>query len=84
MKIFREGWQWANEQMVSIQGFFSGFVTIGGYGKWLKGINIVLILICPTAALVRRDLAKVCTVPVLLVNTTLYAVNAGVDKVVIS
>ena len=38
----------------------------------------------PDAALVRRDLAKVCTVPVLLVNTTLYAVNAGVDKVVIS
>jgi len=42
--IFREGWQWADEQIVKfwlvairitvwIQGLFSGFVTIGRYGK---------------------------------------------------
>jgi len=42
--IFREGWQWANEQIIKfwlvairitvwIQGFFSRFVTIGRYRK---------------------------------------------------
>jgi len=38
----------------------SGFVTIGIYGKWLTMIRQL-------AALVRRALAEVCTVPVLLV-----------------
>ena len=52
---------------VWIQGLFSGFVTIGRYGKWLLDINLLLILICQTAALIRRALAEVCAVPVLLV-----------------
>jgi len=50
-----------------IQGLFSGFVIIGRYGKWLTDINLLLILIREMAALVRRALAEVCTVPVLLV-----------------
>jgi len=45
-EILREGWQWLNEQMIKflvaiwitvwIQGLFSGFVTIGTYGKWYQ------------------------------------------------
>ena len=50
---------------VWIQGLFSGFVTTGRYGKWLTHINLLLILIHQIAALVRRALAEVCTVPVL-------------------
>jgi len=49
-------------------GIVFGFVTIGRYGKWSTDINLLLILIRQTAALVRRALAKVCTVPVLLVR----------------
>ena len=49
-------------------GIVFGFVTIGRYGKWLTDINLLLILIRQTAALVRRALAKVCTVPELLVR----------------
>ena len=52
-----------------IQGLFSGFVTIGSYGKWLTDINLLLILIRQMAALVRRALAEVCPVPVPLVMT---------------
>jgi len=52
---------------VWIQGCFSGFVTIGRYGKWLTDINLLLILIRQLAALIRRALAEVCTVPVILV-----------------
>ena len=37
------------------------------YGKWLTDINLLLILIRWMAALVKRALAEVCTVPVLLV-----------------
>ena len=47
-----------------IQGLFSGFVTIGRYGKWLTDINLLLILICQMAALVKCAMADVCTVPV--------------------
>jgi len=47
MKVFRECWQWANEQMIVlvtiqitiwIQGLFSRFVfvTTGKYGKWYQ------------------------------------------------
>jgi len=57
---------------VWIQGLFSGFVTIGRYGKWSTDM---LILIHQMAALVRRTLAEVCTVPVLLVyiyESTVY------------
>ena len=46
----------------------SGFVTIGRYEKSLTDINLLLILICQMAALVRRALAELCTVPVLLVS----------------
>jgi len=45
-EIFREGWQWANEQMIKflvailftiwMQGLFSRFVTIGRYVKWYQ------------------------------------------------
>jgi len=45
-EIFRESWQWASEKMIKIllairitvwkQGSFSGFVTIGKYGKWYQ------------------------------------------------
>jgi len=51
MKIFRQGWQWANEQMVK-------FWWRSGSQIWIR-IRI--------AALVRRALTEVCTVPVLLV-----------------
>jgi len=39
--------------------------TIGRYGKWLTDINLLLMLILQIAAVVRRALAEVCTVPVL-------------------
>ena len=68
---------------VCIHGLFSRFVTIGRYGKWLTDINLLLhpfILIRQMAAeviiiaisrdiatLVRRALAEVCTVSMLLV-----------------
>ena len=76
-EIFREGWQWANEQMIRFgsdpdhrlnTGLFSGFVTIGRYGKWLTDINLLLILIRQMAALVKRALAEIRTVPVLPVS----------------
>ena len=35
----------ANRITVWIQGLFSGFVTVGRYGKWLTDINLLLILI---------------------------------------
>ena len=44
---------------VWIQGLFSGFVTIGRYGKSLRDINLLLILIRQMAALVRRALVEV-------------------------
>ena len=47
---------------------FSGFVTIGRYGKWLTDINLLLILIRQMAALVKRALAEIRTVPVLPVS----------------
>jgi len=40
----------------------------GRYGKWLTDINLLVILIGQIAALVRRALAEVCTVPVLSVK----------------
>jgi len=63
---------------VGIQGLFSGFVTIGRYDKWLTDKSAAAsshssILIRQMAGqtdivtLVRRALAKVCTVTVLLV-----------------
>jgi len=55
---------------------FSGFVTIGRYGKWLRDVNLLLILIRQMAALVRRALAEVCTVPVLLVYNSVNKTEA--------
>jgi len=77
-EIFKKGRQWVNEQhwlnlaviriTVWIQGLFSRFVTIGRYGKCLTDINLLLILIRQMAVLVRRGLAEVRTVPVLLID----------------
>jgi len=53
-EIFREGWQWANEQMIK-------FWRRSGSGIWIR-IRIRIRI----AILARRALAKVCTVPVLL------------------
>jgi len=70
--IFREDWQWASEQMIKFQwrsGSASGYrnvFRIRHYWKIRKVVN-GLILIRQMAALVRRALAEVCTVPVLLV-----------------
>jgi len=58
-----------------IQGLFSGFVNIGRYGKWLTDLNLLLMLIRQMAALVRRALAEVYTVPVLLVTAFLAVVH---------
>jgi len=55
-------------QFSSPSALFSGFVTIGRYGKCLMDINLLLALICQMAALVKRALAEVSTVPVLLVT----------------
>jgi len=63
-----------------IQGFFSGFVPIGRYGKWLTDINLLVILIRHMATLVRRALAEVCTVPVLLVITVIKLVMTTVSN----
>ena len=52
--------------IVWIQGLFSGLVTTGRYGKWLTDINLLLILTHQKAALIRRALAEVFTVPLLL------------------
>jgi len=62
---------WRSEFTVWIQGMVSGFVAIGRYKTSLTDINLLLILICQMAALVRRTLAEVCTVPVLLVMIAL-------------
>jgi len=58
-EIFREGWQWANEQMVKFWWRSGSQIRIR-FRIWI-GIRI------RTATLVRRALVEVCTVPVLLV-----------------
>ena len=74
--IFREGWQWASEQTLKFRwrsgsppGWRDCFRIrhCWGFGKWLTGINLLLIQIRPMASLRGRALAEVCTVPVLLV-----------------
>ena len=70
-EIFSEGWQWANEQMIK---FRWQSISPSGYRdcfpdtlqKVINGHSFILIR--QMAALVRRALVKVCTVPVLLVN----------------
>ena len=52
-EIFKEGWQWASEQMMKF---------------WWRSVSGIRIWIwIRIAALVRRALTEVCTVPVLLV-----------------
>ena len=53
------------------------------YGKWLTDINLLLILIRQMTALVRRALADVCTVPVLLVYLFYYLHEGGYVFVVV-
>ena len=55
--------------------FFFAFVIIGRYGKWLTDINLLLVMIRQMAALVRRALAEVCTVLVLLVEVLVDVVT---------
>ena len=61
-----------------IQGLFSGFVTIGRYGKWyqptaLRDAALACIAIATMTSLRHRALAEVYTVPVLLIeNRTLH------------
>jgi len=55
-EIFREGWQWASEQMIKF------------WWRSESGINIRIRIRIRIATLVRRTLAEVCTVPVLLVS----------------
>ena len=55
-EIFREGWQWASEQIVKFW--------------WRSGSPICIRIRIRIATLVRRALAEVCTVPVLLVLKT--------------
>jgi len=59
-EIFREGWQWASEQIVK-------FWWRSGSRIWIQ-IRI--------ATLVRRALAEVCTVPVLLVTNSTQLCSA--------
>ena len=76
-EIFREGWQWADEQIIkflwrsgSPSGYrdcFPDWSLLGHTRKRLTDINLLLILIRQMAALVRRALAEVCTAPMLLV-----------------
>ena len=63
----------------------SGFVAIGRYKTSLTDINLLLILICQMAALVRCAVVEVCTVPVLLVivccfRTVINVVSLLVNK----
>ena len=51
-EIFREGWQWASEQMVKFW--------------WRSGSRIRIHIRIQIVTLVRCALAEVCTVPVLL------------------
>jgi len=72
----RDDWQWAIEQTVKFwyrSGSPSEYRDCFPYssllGKWLTDINLLLILIRQMAALVRRALAEVCKVTVLLVTS---------------
>jgi len=57
-EIYKEGWQWASEQMVK-------FLWQSGSRIWIR-IGIV--------TLIRHALVEVCTVPVLLVNNNVIIV----------
>jgi len=73
-EIFREGWQLAIEQIIEFwwrSGSPSGYRDCFPYSSVLGDRKVInghsFILIRQMAALVRRALAEVCTVPVLLV-----------------
>ena len=88
LAILRKNFQkWASEQMIkfwrrsgSPSGLFSGFVTIGRYGKWYQttalrdaavhGMQQQLagIAISTVTSLRHRPMAEICTVTVLLVS----------------
>jgi len=77
-EIFSEGWQWASEQMIKFGGDLdhrldTGIVfQIHSYWEMQKVVNRHSFrLIRQMAALVRRALAEVCTVRVLLVYSLL-------------
>jgi len=57
---------------VTIQALFPGYVATGRYGKRLTDINLLLILIRQMAALARRVLTEVCTVPLLRLVLTWF------------
>jgi len=80
-EICREGWQWASEQMIKFwwrsrtdskerKAPFTFFADSPDSGTDIANI----------AALVRRALAEVCTVPVLLVNNALITVTLNITK----
>jgi len=83
-EIFREGWQWVNKQVIKFwwrSGLLSGYrdcFQICHYWEIQKVVNgHSFILIHRLAALVRRALAEVCTVPVLPVFAALNAERRG-------
>jgi len=53
-EIFREGWQWTNKQTAKFW--------------WRSGLRIRIRIRIRIATLIKRALAEVCTVPVLLVS----------------
>jgi len=70
----REGWQWASEYMIKFWcrsgspfGYMDVFRISHYWEIWKVASGHSFILIRQMAALVRRPLAEVCTVPVLLV-----------------
>jgi len=65
-EIFSEGWQWASEQ------------TVKFWCRSGSGIRIRIRIRIRIATLIRRALAKVCTVPVLLVLPTTVMLTTSV------
>jgi len=61
-EIFREGWQWTKEQMIKCW--------------WRSRSRIRIQIQIRIATPVRRALAEVCTVPVLLVTACFYRLDA--------
>jgi len=72
-EIFREGWQWASEQMITNNRLDTEIIFhFRHHWEIRKVVNgHSFILIRQMAALVRCALAEVCTVPMPLVNTDL-------------
>jgi len=74
----KEGWHWATEQTVK---FWWRSVSPSGYRYCFSDLSLLgdterawltdMSLICQMAALVRRALAEVCSVPVILVHCNL-------------